>query len=55
MSQHYYREEHEAFREQVKRFIAKEILPFHSQWEVDGIVPRSLWQRAGQLGLLCMT
>jgi alkylation response protein AidB-like acyl-CoA dehydrogenase len=55
MTQHYYREEHEAFREQVRRFIAKEILPFHAQWEKDGIVPRSLWQRAGELGLLCMT
>ena len=48
-----YSEEHEIFRESVKRFVAKEIEPFHSQWEKEGIVSRDLWLAAGENGLLC--
>jgi acyl-CoA dehydrogenase len=48
-----YSEEHELFRDQVRRFIAEEITPNHAQWEKDGIVPRSLWRKAGAAGLLC--
>ncbi len=47
--------DHAAFRDTVKRFIAEEISPHHSQWERDGQVPRELWRRAGELGLLCLT
>nr|WP_246587475.1 acyl-CoA dehydrogenase family protein [Advenella alkanexedens] len=40
---------------QVQRFIEREISPFHAQWEKDGIVPKSVWAKAGQEGLLnCM-
>ena len=35
--------EHDMWRETVRRFIEKEIVPFHAQWEKDGIVPRELW------------
>ena len=45
--------EHSLFRDQVRRFIANEITPHHAQWERDGIVPRALWLKAGQAGLLC--
>jgi acyl-CoA dehydrogenase len=48
-----YSEEHELFRDQVRRFIAEEITPNHAQWENDGIVPRSLWRKAGAAGFLC--
>lgn len=48
-------EEHDAFREMVRRFLAKEIAPFHDQWDEDGIVPRSVWKAAGNAGLLGMT
>lgn len=47
--------DHDAFRETVRKFIEKEIAPFHAQWEVDGTVPRELWLRAGEAGLLCCT
>jgi alkylation response protein AidB-like acyl-CoA dehydrogenase len=50
-----FREEHEIFRESVRRFIEREIVPFHAQWEEDGIVPRELWLKAGSEGLLCCT
>ena len=46
-------EEHDIFRASVRRFIAEEVMPFHADWEKDGIVPRELWLKAGQLGFLC--
>lgn len=46
--------EHQIFRATVQRFIREEIDPFHAQWERDGQVPRALWQRAGECGLLCL-
>jgi acyl-CoA dehydrogenase len=45
--------EHEMFRTSVRRFIDREIVPFHRQWERDGVVPRELWRKAGEQGLLC--
>jgi len=45
--------EHDLFRDQVRRFIAAEITPYHAAWEKDGIVPRSAWLKAGEAGLLC--
>ena len=47
--------EHRDFRDTVRRFIGEEITPHHAQWERDGQVPRALWRRAGELGLLCLT
>jgi acyl-CoA dehydrogenase len=48
-------EEHEMFRDTVRKFIDREIRPYHQQWEQDGIVPRDLWLKAGAAGLLCCT
>ena len=45
--------EHDDFRASVRRFIAEHVSPHHAQWEKDGQVPRSLWHKAGELGLLC--
>ncbi len=50
-----FNEDHDAFRDMVQRFIAKEIAPHHAQWEQDGIVPRELWLKAGAAGMLCCT
>jgi acyl-CoA dehydrogenase len=50
-----FREEHNIFRESVRRFVEREIVPFHAQWEKEGIVPRELWLKAGSEGLLCCT
>jgi len=47
--------EHEQFREVVRKFIEREIRPYHDQWEEDGIVPRELWLKAGEAGMLCCT
>lgn len=49
-----FRDDHEMFREQVRRFIDREIVPFHAEWEHQGFVPQSVWRKAGQEGLLCV-
>ena len=46
--------EHDAFRSLARTFIAKEITPFHDQWERDGQVSRDVWLAAGRTGLLGM-
>lgn len=46
--------DHDAFRDTVRRFIAEHVTPFHAEWEKAGEVPRSLWKKAGELGLLCV-
>jgi acyl-CoA dehydrogenase len=45
--------EHEDFRKTVRTFFEREVVPHHEQWEQDGIVPRELWTKAGDAGLLC--
>ena len=40
-------EEHDILRATVRRFVEREIVPFHAKWEEDGIVPRELWLKAG--------
>jgi alkylation response protein AidB-like acyl-CoA dehydrogenase len=47
--------DHEAFRDSFRRFVAREIAPFHAGWEEQGYVDRAVWQRAGANGFLCMT
>ena len=44
--------EHDAFREMVREFIAREVAPYHAQWERDGMVSRDVWLAAGRAGLL---
>ncbi len=44
--------EHELLREQVARFIAREVEPFAAQWEKDGMVPREVLRKMGEAGLL---
>jgi alkylation response protein AidB-like acyl-CoA dehydrogenase len=44
--------EHEAFRDLVREFLAREVTPFHGQWEKDKVVPRAAWLAAGRAGLL---
>ena len=50
-----FREDHEQFREQARRFIEREIVPHLHTWEAEGIVPKSIWIKAGEAGLLCTT
>ena len=47
--------DHEAFRDSFRRFIEKEIAPFHDCWEEQGYVAREVWNQAGDNGFLCAT
>ena len=44
--------EHALLREQVARFIAREVEPHAQAWEEQGMVPREVLQRMGRAGLL---
>jgi acyl-CoA dehydrogenase len=45
-------EEHEAWRETVRRFVAREVLPHATAWDEAGEFPRELYRRAAAAGLL---
>ena len=47
--------DHEGFRDSFRRFVEKEIAPFHDAWEEQGYVDREVWRKAGENGFLCMT
>ena len=47
--------DHDAFRDAFRRFVNKEVAPFHEAWEEAGYVDRELWRKAGANGYLCPT
>ncbi len=47
-----YNEEHNLFRESVRTFLKQEALPHYEEWEKEGIVDRSIWKKAADLGIL---
>jgi len=50
----HYTEEHNIFRQAVRKFLEKEVIPYVDEWEEAGIVPRSIWKKMGDQGFLCM-
>jgi acyl-CoA dehydrogenase len=47
--------EHEQFRDSVRRFFDRELIPHLTRWEEEGIIDRAFWTKAGEAGLLCPT
>jgi citronellyl-CoA dehydrogenase len=47
-----FKEEHQIFRQQVRAFAENELAPKVDQWEQEKIFPNSVFQRAGELGIL---
>ena len=47
-------DEHEIFRQSVRRFMEREMAPHHEEWEEKGEVPRWAWKKAGEQGFLCV-
>jgi len=45
--------EHDDFRKTCRAFFEREVMPYSEQWDRDGIVPRDIWLKAGEAGLLC--
>ena len=50
----FYNESHHAWREELKKFVAKEIAPFVEEWEEAGEFPRELYKKAAAIGLMGM-
>jgi len=47
-----FKEEHDLFRTNVRKFYRDEVAPQHPKWEKEGQVSREIWERAGELGFL---
>jgi alkylation response protein AidB-like acyl-CoA dehydrogenase len=48
-----YTPEHIEFRERLREFLAREVIPQVDTWERERMVPKSAWRRMGQEGFLC--
>ena len=44
--------DHESLRDSFRRFVDKEIAPFHEAWEEQGYVDRAVWNKAGANGFI---
>ncbi len=49
----HYTQEHQIFRESIRRYFEREVTPHVEEWERDGIVPKSVWKDFGSQGFLC--
>ena len=48
-----YSDEHRIFRQTLRKFLEKEVIPHVEEWEEAGIVPKSAWKKMGEQGFLC--
>ena len=46
-------ESHEQYRATVRKFLAKEAVPYLDEWEAKGVSSKAFWRAAGEAGLLC--
>jgi len=47
-------QDHESFRDSVRRFVSNEVTPHIDEWRTEGSVGRDIWLKAGEQSLLCM-
>lgn len=47
---YYFTPDHEQFRQSLRAFLDKEVVPFVDEWEEAGEIPRSLWKKFGEMG-----
>lgn len=52
MKSYYFTQEHEIFRESLRKFLEKEVIPYIDEWEAQQQVPKSLWKKFGDQGFL---
>jgi acyl-CoA dehydrogenase len=50
-----YSDEHEQYRNMVRRFVANEIVPFFPEWEAAHLVPAEFFRKAGEVGIVGMS
>lgn len=53
MKRELFDEDHEIYRQTVREFMKREVVPKQEQWMADGSVDRQTWLAAGEAGLLC--
>ena len=46
----YFNEEHQLFRESLKDFLQKEVVPHIEKWEKSGTIERFIWEKFGEMG-----
>ena len=46
----YFTEEHQSFRESLKDFLQKEVVPHIEKWEKTGTIERFIWKKFGEMG-----
>ena len=44
--------DHEAWRDQLRRFFDREVMPFAADWDEAGAVPPEMWPKAAEMGIL---
>ena len=50
MNSMYFTEEHQLFRESLKDFLQKEVVPYIEKWEETGTIERFIWSKMGEMG-----
>lgn len=46
----YFNEEHQLFRESLRDFLKKEVVPHIDKWEKTGTIERFIWEKFGEMG-----
>lgn len=52
MTSQYFNQDHQLFRQSVRQFIEKEVIPNAEKWETERQIPKSIFQKMGDLGYL---
>ena len=47
MQREIFKEEHDLFRDQFRRFVSEEVEPHILEWNDAGITPKAIWKRMG--------
>ncbi|MHB1126355.1 MAG: acyl-CoA dehydrogenase family protein [Bacillota bacterium] len=53
MSVELFSEEHKIFRDGLRKFLEKEVVPRTDEFEEAGIYPRDIWNKMGKQGYIC--
>lgn len=52
MNDIYFNEEHKLFRDSLRDFLQKEVVPHVDDWEQTGVIDSSIWKKFGDMGYL---
>jgi alkylation response protein AidB-like acyl-CoA dehydrogenase len=50
MQSNYFTEEHQLFRQSLKDFLEKEVVPNVNKWEKEGAIDSNIWEKVGEMG-----